>query len=172
MSPNDSHKACAPAQHKECPHCHQRKPLEAFHRQLTKRRSVCAECRNALNRLAYAALRPQLREKPDHHTCYRCQETKPFTVEHFHRDLLKKHGLAYVCKVCQRVARRELYYRHRDRELARMKVWKTNNRERYLEYQRLYQREYSRRHREALSAKRRARVEAKANHIGASLPQS
>lgn len=75
--------------------------------------------------------------------CTKCGATKP--LENFHRRKAAPDGLAYECRTCAR---------------ERTRVWIKANRERVIEYQRDYKREYRAANREALAEYNRAWYEA------------
>jgi len=66
--------------------------------------------------------------------CNRCKEEKP--LGEFHKNKQKPDGLQSFCKECSSKKNKEYYIKNKEKELARSKKWKKENRERVNENQR------------------------------------
>lgn len=98
--------------------------------------------------------------------CCECKEIK--SLNEFSKQKACPDGLAYYCKACLSIRRKQSYGRHRERRLQDTRNWRENNREYMLAYYKAY-REANKPRRAAQQNKRRLQQEAASIRIDDSI---
>ena len=68
--------------------------------------------------------------------CKRCKIIK--SLDKFYKCKNKKDGLCYICKQCASEYHKNIYLKNKEKKLLQSKIWKKENRDKMLKWQREY----------------------------------